>query len=64
MNEPRDRASAPDVVCRVCGKEVPRSAARTAEGRDYTYFFCGAGCQQQWAANQQAKRGTAKPGAP
>lgn len=44
------------VVCRLCGKEVPRSAAQTAEGRDYTYYFCGPGCYQQWSQGQQARR--------
>ncbi|HEX7045177.1 MAG TPA: DUF3330 domain-containing protein [Burkholderiales bacterium] len=53
MKSDDDRAV---VACRVCGKEVPRSAARSAEGRDYTYFFCSEGCRLRWSANQHADR--------
>ena len=52
MNEQRD----PPVACQLCGKEVPRSAARTAEGRDYAYFFCSEGCLQRWNANLRFDR--------
>jgi len=55
MNE-QNRGGQQRVACRVCGKEVPRSAAQTAEGRDYTYYFCGSGCHQQWAQGQRVKR--------
>lgn len=44
------------VACRMCGREVPRSAAQTDEGRDYTYFFCSEGCRQRWNANQRFDR--------
>ena len=36
------------VVCHVCKKEIPPSARATAEGREYTHYFCGAGCEQRW----------------
>lgn len=44
------------VIRHVCGREVPRSAALTAAGRDYTFFFCGRGCYQRWSANQGVDR--------
>lgn len=34
--------------CHVCKKEILRSTARSAEGRDYRYYFCGPGCEQRW----------------
>lgn len=58
MNEPRGEAV--PVACRQCGKEVPRSAARTAEGREYAYFFCSEGCYQRWSANTRVDRETSK----
>lgn len=45
-----------DVACQLCGKQIPRSAAQSAEGRDYTYFFCSEGCRQRWAANARFDR--------
>jgi len=36
------------VDCKVCLKEVPASAAHSAEGKDYVYYFCGADCLSQW----------------
>lgn len=38
----RKNVSAKPEACRV------RSTARAAEGRDYAYYFCGAGCGQRW----------------
>ncbi|HEY8553155.1 MAG TPA: DUF3330 domain-containing protein [Burkholderiales bacterium] len=53
MGSDDDRAM---VRCRVCGKEVPRSAASSAEGRDYTYFFCGEGCRLHWQVEERVER--------
>lgn len=44
------------VACQLCGKEVPRSAARTGEGRDYVYYFCSEGCLQRWDADRRYDR--------
>ena len=56
MDKRDDDGNEAKVMCHVCGREVPRSAARTAEGRDYRYFFCGGGCEQRWSANQHVDR--------
>ena len=32
----------------MCRKELPRSTARSAEGRDYVYYFCGGECYEKW----------------
>jgi hypothetical protein len=36
------------VACEVCTKEVPLSAAKTAEGFDYVMHFCGLDCYEAW----------------
>ncbi len=38
------------VACDVCLKEIPRSAARSVEAADYTYYFCGQQCYEKWLA--------------
>ena len=38
------------VACEVCLKEIPRSVARSLEGPDYVYHFCGQGCYEKWLA--------------
>jgi hypothetical protein len=40
------------VACGECAKELPASAARTAEGKDYAMYFCGAGCERKWRQKQ------------
>jgi YHS domain-containing protein len=55
MDKPDDHHG-DDVACHMCRKEVPRSTARSAEGRDYNYFFCSSGCEQRWSANQRVDR--------
>jgi hypothetical protein len=48
------RTDAPEkegpVACEVCLKEIPRSVARSLEGPDYVYHFCGQGCYEKWLA--------------
>jgi len=34
--------------CDVCLREIPRSAAMTAEGADYVGEFCGLECYQEF----------------
>lgn len=41
------------VACGECAKEIPASAATTAEGKDYLMYFCGLDCQAKW---QRGKR--------
>lgn len=36
------------IACEVCMKEVPLSAAKTAEGIDYVVNFCGLDCYEVW----------------
>jgi hypothetical protein len=46
--EQRREAPHGAVQCAVCLKEVPRSEARSAEGRDYVWYFCGEDCFERW----------------
>lgn len=43
-------ASAGIVPCEVCLTEIPKSVARSHEGPDYVYYFCGDDCYQKWQA--------------
>jgi hypothetical protein len=45
------------VFCEVCAKRVAKAEALTAEGRDYSAYFCGAGCYERW----QGERAPAPP---
>jgi len=36
------------VVCEVCLKEVPVSAAQSDEASDYVFYFCGSDCHAKW----------------
>jgi hypothetical protein len=36
------------VFCEVCAKRVPKSAAAMDQARDYTAYFCSAGCYERW----------------
>lgn len=49
---PRGSKSPTDeaVACHSCQREVPRSIATMAEGRDYVFFFCGPECYAGWHA--------------
>jgi len=39
------------VHCHVCRHEIPRSVAHSAEGQDYTFYFCGLDCFRRWRQN-------------
>lgn len=41
------------LTCDLCKKEIPRSAALTFEGADYTAHFCGLGCMEAWKQNHR-----------
>ena len=44
------------VACEVCQKEIPKSAAMSAEETDYVYYFYGPECYEQWSADQIAEK--------
>lgn len=50
------------VPCEVCMKEVPLSAAKTAEGIDYVMYFCGLECHEAWQKRraEREKEGAAE----
>ncbi len=48
MSEPRKPVEATIVKCEVCLKEVPKSAARSAESEEYVVHFCGLECYDKW----------------
>lgn len=45
-----DTSATGPIACEVCLKEIPRSVARSYEGPDYVYYFCGAECYEKWQA--------------
>jgi len=54
MEKPAQEPAAPQTVqCEVCLKRVPRSEARSAEGREYVMYFCGLNCYQKWKGSGQ-----------
>lgn len=44
------------LTCKVCMKEIPKSVAKSLEGHDYVYYFCGSDCFSKW----QKKNNSAK----
>ncbi|MDX1430874.1 MAG: DUF3330 domain-containing protein [Gammaproteobacteria bacterium] len=48
IDEPRVFSDEASVSCRVCRREVPRSEAKSVEGKDYVWYFCGLGCYSRW----------------
>ena len=41
------------VQCRECLMLIPESVAKTAEGTDYVWYFCGEACYEKWAARNK-----------
>lgn len=39
--------------CDVCHKDIPVSAAMTAEGADYVWHFCGKSCYEKWLSEEK-----------
>ena len=39
--------------CKECSKEIPESAALTAEGIDYVWHFCGRKCYKKWEQDRK-----------
>jgi hypothetical protein len=48
MPRPKRPLKPQRIPCAQCAREIPRSAAHTAEGKDYVLHFCGAGCRTRW----------------
>lgn len=48
MPRPKKPVKPAKVACGECAKEMPASAAHTAEGKDYTMYFCGLDCHKKW----------------
>jgi len=48
IDEPRDFSEQETVSCRECQREVPSSEAKSVEGRDYVWYFCGLDCYERW----------------
>jgi hypothetical protein len=46
----------PLVPCETCQKEIPKSVALSAEGRDDVVYFCGVDCYEEWSADQIRER--------
>lgn len=38
----------PLLQCNVCLKEIPKSLAKSEEGDEYVYYFCGGDCHDKW----------------
>lgn len=49
---PEIQASADPISCRECGEEIPPSEARSAEGEDYVWHFCGPDCFERWQTRE------------
>lgn len=35
-------------ICKICFKEIPKSVALSAEGKDYVWYFCGPACYDKF----------------
>lgn len=55
-SSPADQsADGPIVACSVCLAEIPHSVAKSHEGAEYVYYFCGDACYARWKAAAQAE---------
>jgi len=41
------------IPCEQCKKHIPKSAAMTVEGADYTHYFCCTQCMDYWKKEQE-----------
>lgn len=48
-------ADGPIVACSICLAEIPHSVAKSHEGAEYVYYFCGDVCFAQWEAEADAE---------
>jgi hypothetical protein len=56
MGDNRKSNDEPRVQCEVCLKEIPKSAAHSAEALEAIVYFCGLDCYEEWAADQIVER--------
>jgi len=43
------------IACHICKKEIPKSAALTAEGQDYVLHFCDISCLDYWKKEKEGE---------
>lgn len=56
MNQSNNKNKRPaHKKCESCCKQIPESTAKTAEGADYIYYFCGTTCYDEWHKNRKVK---------
>ena len=56
MEKSTQKPAAPHTVeCGVCMKQIPRSEAKSAEGDQYTLYFCGLDCYQKWKSDTEGR---------
>lgn len=58
MIEKKELQEPEHVACQVCLKEIPRSAAQSAEATEYVYYFCGADCYAKWQKGDAGEDGS------
>jgi len=56
-----DLPGEPVVACRICLAEIPHSVAKSHEGAEYVYYFCGDACFAQWEAEIVAEEAVSAP---
>ncbi len=56
MTDETDKTTEPLLHCDVCLKEIPGSVAKSLEGPDYVYHFCGAECYTTWEKQKHRDR--------
>jgi len=60
MPRPKRPVKPRTVSCSQCAREIPASAAKTAEGKDYALYFCGLDCSAKWKAGHPRRKAGAK----
>jgi len=46
--EPPPPTKLDNVACSICLTEIPKSVAMSSEADEYTQYFCGIECYNQW----------------
>jgi len=46
--EPPPPTKPDNVACSICLTEIPKSVAMSSEADEYTQYFCGIECYNQW----------------
>ena len=50
-----DQGDEEKIECEVCKKHIPKSAAMTFEGADYTHYFCCTDCMTEYWKKEREK---------